>query len=159
MKFKVLGMSLFFSASLFANDLKVENAFLVLPNKGSKVTAAYVDFKNESNKELQIKISSADGFKAVEMHETIHEDGRASMRRIEDLKITANQKQSLKPGGLHIMLFEPAKELKEGEKLNLNFLVNAKDYKIAFVVKARNQIVKDASEKKSEDHHEHHGHH
>ena len=107
--------------------------------KGSIATAGYVDITNNTEKEVKLTISKAAPFKAVETHETIEKDGRMSMRKIDHFSIPAKGALTLKPGGNHIMLFEPSNPVRSGDKINVEFMVNGKIEKVEFVVVPRMQ--------------------
>ncbi len=115
------------STYAFAKDIekiKFEETRIYTPIKGSIATAGYALIKNESAKDMELMITEASPFKAVETHQTIEKDGHMAMIKVDKYIIKAKSQLELKPGGDHIMLFEPSREIKDNETLNLKFSVN-----------------------------------
>ena len=70
------------------------------------------------------------------IHNTIIEDGIASMDHIDDLEIPAKASVTLKPLGTHLMLMEPLKPLNIGDIVPLRFeLSSGETFETTFVVK------------------------
>lgn len=126
--------------------VSVEDGVILRPLKGSNATAGYGILKNTSARPVTLSVIGAAGFKAVELHETVSENGMAKMRKMETVKIEPGEKFVLKPGGNHIMLFDPTRELHGGEKLRIEFNDGKEKFSLPFTVKAR-------SEEESHSHH------
>ncbi len=107
------------------------------PMKGTKVTAGYVTWRNLMDKPITVQVLAADGFKAVEMHQTTHEGDKMKMQKIDKLTIPAKGSVELKPGGYHLMLFEPAKSVKVGTKVLVHLLIDGKHAEMEFPVVKR----------------------
>ena len=120
-----------------AAQLQVEGGYVFQPMTGSNATAGYGIFKNTTNKDATLAIVSAEGFKAVELHETVESEGRMNMRKVENFQIKKNGSFELKPGGHHIMLFDATKEFKEDDEVKVSFKFNSKDVTIPFKIKLR----------------------
>ncbi len=89
-------------APLIASDIVVTE-----PLPGRHMSAGYVSFTNNTSDAINITHVVSPEFEAVEMHESLVEDGVAKMRRIEELVIPANSSVSLQRGGKHLMLMRP----------------------------------------------------
>ena len=72
------------------------------------MSAGYVSFANNTDEAMSISHVTSPEFEAVEIHESLLEDGVAKMRRIEELTIPANSSVSLQRGGKHLMLMRPS---------------------------------------------------
>lgn len=135
------------------NQLVVENPYIYAPVAGFAATGGYGLFKNTTGKEIRVAIEKAEGFKAVELHESFEKEGRMAMQRIDDIKIASQKTFELKPGGYHLMLFEAdEKIIKVGAKVKVTFKVNDKLETMDFLVKER--MAKTDDSKKSK--HSHH---
>jgi hypothetical protein len=88
------------------------------PMPGMHMSAGYISFTNNTNAAISITQVVSPDFEAVEMHESLLEDGVAKMRRIEELIIPANSSISLERGGKHLMLMRPTGAL---ETVSLGF--------------------------------------
>lgn len=140
MKYLLAIFFLNFSTGTLASPkapVSAENPYIYAPLVGGSPTAGYVTFKNNSEKDLKIKIMKVEPFKAVELHETLFKDNRMTMKKVEELSLPAGQELQLAPGGHHIMLFEAQKPVKEGDTLKAEFLVDGKKMIFDFKVTPR----------------------
>ena len=87
----------------------------------AKVVGAYVTIRNTSDREIVLQRVASPLFKEIQMHVTYREEGRMGMRQVKDFKIPAGQTLELKPGGAHLMLMQPTRALKSGDRLALAF--------------------------------------
>lgn len=86
---------------------------------GRNVTAAYATVENPGAADLQIVGASAEVAGRVEMHTMTREGDMMRMSPVKAITVPAKGKVELKPGGLHIMLFDLKRPLKEGETVEL----------------------------------------
>lgn len=89
-------------APLVASDIVITE-----PMPGRHMSAGYISFTNNTSDAINITHVVSPEFEAVELHESLVEDGIAKMRRIEELTIPANSSVSLQRGGKHLMLMRP----------------------------------------------------
>ncbi|MBN8538684.1 MAG: copper chaperone PCu(A)C [Deltaproteobacteria bacterium] len=141
MKRKILLMAAIaaFSATASADcDLKTKVEFteprIFAPLKGSNATGGFAKIKNNCAEELELVFKSADGFKAVESHATVEENGRMAMKKTDSFKIKTGETLELVPGGKHLMFFDPQTEIKEGSEVKLTFTFNKKELSVPFKV-------------------------
>lgn len=86
---------------------------------GRNVTAAYAVVENPGSADLQITGASAEVAGRVELHEMTRSGDMMKMSPVKTITVPAKGKVELKPGGLHIMLFDLKRPLKEGETVEL----------------------------------------
>ena len=103
--------------------------------------AGYLTIFNESDKDFEIYSVKSNNFKKVELHQSVKKNGRASMQKLEKLKIQANHEVKLEPGGIHLMLFEPKDKLEHDKKIPIYFLDknNNEVFKALLTLKNRNK--------------------
>lgn len=118
-------------------QLKFNDPRIFAPLKGSNATAGYVIVKNEGKKDVTLVLKSVEKFKAVETHETVEESGKMSMKKVESFVVPAGKELELKPGGRHLMLFDPTAEVTEGQMLKVVFTANNKNTEVKFKVISR----------------------
>lgn len=122
-------------------DLKSKIDFIeprvFAPLKGSNATGGFAKIKNNCSEELELVFKSAEGFKAVESHVTVEENGRMAMKKTDSFKIKSGETLELVPGGKHLMFFDPQNEIKEGSDLKLTFSFNKKELSVSFKVVPR----------------------
>ena len=75
------------------------------PLGAGSVGAAYLTIESASDDSV-VSFSSPMAA-AVEIHETVVENGRASMRPIGALELPAHTPVALEPGGMHLMIIDP----------------------------------------------------
>ena len=77
---------------------------------GMQMTAGYLTFSNNSSQAITLTHVTSPQFGAVEMHESVVEDGMARMYPLGDLTILAGTSVKFEPGGKHLMLMRPVDE-------------------------------------------------
>jgi len=74
---------------------------------GAEARAGYFSLTNTSGEPIVITAVSSPQFEAVEMHESVLEDGVSRMRALEKVTIAPDQTIKFEPGGRHLMLMRP----------------------------------------------------
>jgi copper(I)-binding protein len=119
-----IGAVLSLAAGAMASDVMVMNVFArASATSAAKSGAVYLTIMNHGSEPDRLIGLSSDIAGAAQMHQTTEENGVASMRSVDELEIAAHSEQALAPGGLHVMLFNLRKPLKEGAhfKMTLQF--------------------------------------
>jgi len=114
----------------------------------ARVMAGYLQIKNNSNHVMILKSISTNDFDRVEMHQTITNEGVASMVKQTSVEIPANGKVTFQRGGLHLMLIGPKRKLKRGDTVKITLKTDSINTDI-------NLLVKEAT---LDDHSAHHHH-
>jgi len=117
--------------------LNLTEAKILIPLKGTTVTAGYGIFKNSSDQPVNLKIKTVKPFKAAELHETVEKDGKVGMNKVDQIVIPSRGSFELKPGSHHMMFFEPSRSLKLDEQLVAEFEENGKVVTFKFKVVSR----------------------
>lgn len=102
-------------------------------------SAVYMDIQNDSDKQITlIGASAIDVANNVELHKTYVDDkGISRMAGIDQIIIPAHSTISLKPGDMHIMLFDLKRTLKDGDVFDMNLhFENMQNIKVTINVKA-----------------------
>ena len=110
-----------FTSSLQANEanISIKDAWIAEAPPVSKVMVAYLTINNDSDEKITINKAESDAYSKIEFHETIHENGMASMVSYETLIIPAHGRMRLERGGAHFMLFNPKQPLKAGDTVDI----------------------------------------
>lgn len=127
--------------------LTFENVWIAEAPPVSKVLAAYMTINNTGEKNQKLVSAESNDFGSIEFHRTIDKEGMASMQHQPYLVIPAGGKLILEPGDYHMMLFNPNRKLRAGDKSSFRFELDTGDTIVTTAV------VKKAS---SEDSHHHH---
>lgn len=118
----VLTVSAAFSFSRGAETapagITVSSAWARATPPGASVGAVYTTVQNAGEAADRIIGARSDAASSVMVHETVEENGVATMRHAEP-EIAAGATLEMKPGGLHIMLMGLAAPLVEGQTVGL----------------------------------------
>ena len=85
----------------------------------ARVLAAYMIIENPGDTPVIISRITSPEFQRCELHRTQVEEGVAKMVPVTALEIPATGSVALLPGGLHLMLFEPVRPLRESDSATL----------------------------------------
>lgn len=93
-------------APLVATDVIVTRTM-----PGTQMSAGYLALTNNTAAMITIDRVTSPDFASVQMHESLLEDGIASMRALRSLPIAAGQTILFERGGKHLMLMQPVKDM------------------------------------------------
>lgn len=116
-------------------DITVTSAYVKPSIAGSNNTAAYISLHNAAQGALTIvgavalssdKPNASSIANRVEMHNIISDsEGVAKMVQISRLVVPAGGDLTMSSGGMHIMLLDLKKLLKEGDTITIDLLTNS----------------------------------
>ena len=136
-RFFATAAALIFTARAIACDgLVVSDAWVREAPPGASVMAAYATLKNGGTKPIKLEGASGADFGSVEMHRTVMQDGTMRMLAETSLPLPPGASVKFEPGGLHLMLFDPSRALKAGDKTALSLLCGKSATKVEFNVRA-----------------------
>ncbi|WP_169940669.1 copper chaperone PCu(A)C [Campylobacter sp. RM15925] len=102
-----------------AADIEVSNAFAKATPPHVKNSAAFMDIKNNTDKNIKLIAASSNISKTAELHTHKHAEGMMQMIQVDDIEIPAKSEVSLKPGGLHVMFMNIFAPVKDGDKIDI----------------------------------------
>jgi copper(I)-binding protein len=131
-------------------SLGILNAKLRTPVAG-RPSAAYLGIENQGQAaDRLVSIRSAD-FARVEIHDTQNDGGMKKMVKLDGVDIGPGSTVDFAPGGKHLMLFDPTRQLKNGDTVSMDLsFANAGPMTIRFVV--LDEIPRQASDMNDMDH-------
>ena len=133
-----------------AEQLSVENAWVPEAPPVARVLTAYMRLVNNSNKAIVIRKIESPDFETVEIHRMDNVNDVSRMIQMKTLSIPADNSVSLKSGGIHLMLMQPKRVLKDGDVVTL---VIFPENNGTVDVKAK---VRKSSDSDTHHHHHHH---
>lgn len=89
------------------------------PAPGMQMLAGYLVLHNPSDRDLELESAGSPDFAAVEFHNSVIEDGVSRMRQESRLTVPAGGSLAFEPGGRHLMLINPARELTTGDLVTI----------------------------------------
>jgi len=109
--------TLFSTAVMASEKVEIKNAWVREAPPMMKMLAGYMEIHNKSDKTIMIRSVTAKDFGRVELHKTIIKNGMAEMKAVPRIIIKPGKTVMFKPGSFHMMLFNPTKPLKAGNKV------------------------------------------
>jgi len=100
-------------------ELDIHNAWIKNLPPAVPVRAGYMTIRNAGANAISIIAIRSDAFSSVEIHRTIAEDGMMRMEAVPTLIIEPDSTVKLAPGGLHLMMMNPAEPTKPGDVLQI----------------------------------------
>jgi copper(I)-binding protein len=116
----------------------------------SRILAGYMTILNTGDEPAVITGIDSPDFDRTELHRTRIENGIAKMEPVKTIEVPPGGKAMLEPGGLHLMLFEPVRVLRQDDTVIFE-LQYAGDTRIA--VEA--QVTREAVDSGEHLHHHH----
>lgn len=99
--------------------LTVREAWIPDAPPTSRVRAAYMELSNAGPGPVVVVGGSSPDFDAVEMHRTVQTGEGFRMAPQAELRLEPGEVLELAPGGLHLMLIGPRRELAAGDTVEL----------------------------------------
>lgn len=116
---KIITSLIFLSASLFANDLEIKNAFIKQTPPHAPSSAIFLTLYNNTDEDIALVGAKTSISQISELHTHIHKDGKMAMIQVPKITIKAHSKTELKPSGYHIMLFKLSNPVTKDTKVDL----------------------------------------
>jgi copper(I)-binding protein len=88
----------------------------------SQTLAGYVSLENRSSQGYTLVGASSPDFERVMLHETEIRDGVARMAHRAEVRIAAGNTAVFTPGGLHLMLMQPKRTFRIGDRVSVELL-------------------------------------
>jgi copper(I)-binding protein len=123
------------SAKAPACGLKIETSWIRAAPPMSMQLAGYALLRNDCATAITVASIRSEDFGMAMIHQTVVENGVSKMRHLDSLTVPAKSTVGFAPGGWHLMLMQPARELKPGDTASLTFrLANGSEIVAAFPV-------------------------
>ena len=116
--------------------LVVEDAWIREAPPGAMMTAGYARLRNTGKAALTIDGASSEVFGSVELHHTVVEDGLFKMRPGTAFTLPPGERGAFEPGGWHLMLMDPTRPLKSGDRVPLELQCGREKKEVVFTVRA-----------------------
>ena len=100
-------------------ELDIHDAWIKNLPPAVPVRAGYMTIRNAQAHAVSIIAIRSDAFASVEIHRTIAQDGMMRMEPVPILVIEPDSSVQLAPGGLHLMMMNPAEPTKPGDVLKI----------------------------------------
>ena len=112
------------AAEVAAGTLAVTSPWARATPPGATVGAAYATLENRGDEDDRLLRVASPVARAVELHETLEENGMAKMRPLGEVVVPAGGKLEMRPGSTHMMLMGLTAPLKAGDTVPLTLTFN-----------------------------------
>ena len=96
-------------------ELQTSNSWIKNLPPAVPVRAGYMTLTNTGSAAVRVQSVHSEVFANIEIHQTVEKDGMMSMEPVPQLIIEANSSVQFAPGGLHLMMMQPATPTKPGD--------------------------------------------
>lgn len=105
---------------------------------GSRMTAAYATLDWPGDESLVVSAWHSDIFGEVSLHRTVRSDGVSRMEAVPEAVLAPGGSLVLEPGGLHLMLMQPSRELLPGDSVDISLVSdNGREFRFDLTVERR----------------------
>ncbi|WP_286264409.1 copper chaperone PCu(A)C [Thalassotalea atypica] len=128
------------SINIAAQSISIEDGYVREVIPGNTMTSAYMVINNDNVESISLIGASANASPRVEIHAHSMEAGMMKMRQLDSIQVKGKQSVTLQPMGFHLMMFDLAKPLKAGERIEMTLKFSGgKDVKVTLPVKSIKQ--------------------
>ena len=114
----ILALTLIAAASEEAG-VSVRDAWVRESPPGVTMMAGYMALRNNTSRSQVLVAASSSGFATVMIHRTIVKGGMAGMEHAPQIELTPNARLIFAPGGYHLMLMNPKRTLRAGDRVDI----------------------------------------
>lgn len=107
------------SQGLRAQSLAISDAWIKYLPQPIPVRSGYMSVTNDSAAVISVTGVESEVFTRIEIHETVTKDGMMSMQPVLPLDILPNETVNLAPGGYHLMMMNPVRQINPGDQVEV----------------------------------------
>ncbi|MEO0368260.1 MAG: SCO family protein [Pseudomonadota bacterium] len=116
-------------------NIAVSNSWIRHAPPSSSAYSAYLELRNDTDRAIEITGVKSPDFGMAMIHDTIIEDGLASMEHLDSITLEANQTLTLAPMATHIMLMRPQRSINLGDQIPISLTTKSGEYDFLATVK------------------------
>jgi periplasmic copper chaperone A len=117
-----------------AGHLVVENAWIRQAPPGTAMLAGYGVLHNIGDAPVTVTGADSADFGSASLHKSSNENGMEHMQPLGDITLAPGQRVTFAPGGNHIMLMQPKKELRLDESVPIHIVTKDADSTVGIFV-------------------------
>ena len=110
-----------------AGHLVVEGGWIRSAPPGAAMLAGYATLHNVGDAPVVVTGVETADFGSASLHKSSNDNGVEHMQALGDLQIAPGARVALAPGGNHIMLMQPKKELRKDESVPIHIVTKGGD--------------------------------
>lgn len=108
-----------------AGRLEASAAWIRTAPPGSMMLGGYLSLRNSGDAPLTVVGAESATFRSVSMHQSVEENGVERMRPLAKFAIAPGESVTFAPGGKHLMLMQPVRQLKFGDAVRIHIATDS----------------------------------
>ncbi len=100
-------------------DVSVRDAWVREAPPGVSMMAGYMVLQNNTSRAQMLVAARSSGFESVMIHRTRVKQGLTGMEHAPQVELLPNANLSFAPGGYHLMLLNPKRALRAGDRVDI----------------------------------------
>ena len=128
------GLMLATTSAFAAGHLVVENAWIRHAPPGTAMMAGYGVLHNVGDAPVTVTGAESADFGSASLHKSVNSNGMEHMQALGDITISPGQRVTFAPGGNHIMLMQPKKELRLDESVPIHIVTRDADSTVGIFI-------------------------
>ena len=119
----LVGLILALALSAAASEgpgISARDAWVRESPPGVAMMAGYMALRNNTSRTQVLVAANSSDFETVMIHRTIVKGGMAGMEHSPQIELTPNAGLIFAPGGYHLMLMNPKRTLRAGDRVDIN---------------------------------------
>ena len=117
-----------------AGHLVVEGGWIRSAAPGAAMLAGYGTLHNIGDAPVLVTGAESADFGSASLHKSVNENAVEHMQTIGELRIAPGERIAFAPGGNHIMLMQPKKQLRANESVPIHIITNGSDSTVGIFV-------------------------
>jgi hypothetical protein len=107
------------AAAAEQTEISVHDAWVRESPPGIAMTAGYMRLQNKTSRPQVLVAASSSAFETVTIHRTVARQGMTGMEHSPQVELLPNASLVFAPGGYHLMLVNPKRTLRAGDRVEI----------------------------------------
>ncbi|SEH93274.1 DR1885-like metal-binding protein [Bathymodiolus azoricus thioautotrophic gill symbiont] len=103
-------------------NITIDDPWVRSAPPNAPILGAFMEIFNHSDGDIKLLSANTNGYKRLELHKTVPQDGMMKMIKQDFMLISAHSKLTLKPGSWHIMMIKPNEVPREGDSVAIKLV-------------------------------------
>lgn len=103
-------------------NITIDDPWVRSAPPNAPILGAFMEISNHSDDGIKLLSANTNGYKRLELHKTVPQDGMMKMIKQDFMLISAHSKLTLKPGSWHIMMIKPKEVPREGDSVAIKLV-------------------------------------
>lgn len=134
MRTTMSALALLTTNAFAAGHLVIENGWIRNVPSGTAMMAGYGVLRNIGDAPVTVTGADSADFASTSLHKSTNSNGMEHMQALGEITIAPGQRVTFAPGGNHIMLMQPKKDLRLDESVPIHIVTKDSDSTVGIFV-------------------------